>query len=135
MIEPVLVDTSLHRAFSTLYAIYVATGVVAAGALPPSLEAVGGRELSLFWILGMAAASLFAFWFSLDERWERREMVAAFLVLGLVFTYALAVLINTFWGSEFSVDRLLVGVFSLSYSVFPAWRVQFFFRKYRRPRG
>lgn len=131
-----LVDATLHRAFTALYAIYVATGVVAAFSLPPSLEAVGGRELTLLWILGMALTSLFAFWFSFNEAWERREMVAAGLVLGFVFSYALAVLWNALWGTGgFNLDRLLVGVFALSYSVFPLWRAQFFFRKYRRARG
>jgi hypothetical protein len=131
--DPVLVDTTLHRAFTITYAIYVLTGFVAVFALPPSLEAVGGRELTAFWILGMAVTSVFSLVFSLRERWQRREMISTTALFGFLLIYALAVLINAF--ADWNIDRLLVGVFSMSYSVFPGWQVQFLFRKFRKPRG
>lgn len=133
MREPVLVDSSLHHAFTELYAIYVATGIVAAFSLPPSLEIVGGRGLTYLWIFGMAVIAATSLVWSLREQWQRREMICTSLLLMFLFVYVLAVLIAGF--ATGSLDRILVGVFSTSYLVFPAWRVTFFFRKLRKPRG
>jgi len=130
MREPVLVDSSLHRAFSALYAVYVATGILAAFTLPPSLESVGGPELTRFWILGLAVTSATSLWFSLNEKRERREMISTILLLACLAIYSSALLIYGF--AEWDLNRLMIGTFTLSFLVLPLWRVQWFFRKYRQ---
>ena len=134
MREPVLVDSSLHRAFSALYAVYVVTGILAAFTLPPSLESVGGPELTRFWILGLAVTSATSLFFSLNEKRERREMISTILLLACLAIYSAAILIYGF--GAWDLNRLMIGTFTLSFLVLPLWRVQWFFRKYRTvPRG
>lgn len=130
MREPVVVDSTLHRAFTALYAIYVVTGILAAFSLPPSLETVGGTELTRFWILGLGVTSALSLWFSLNEKHERRELLTAILLVACLAIYSVAVLVNGF--STWNLDRLMVGTFSLSFLILPLWRVQWFFRKYRK---
>jgi hypothetical protein len=132
--EPVIVDSTLHRAFTTLYAVYVVAGGLAAFTLPPSLESVGGPELTRFWILGLAVTSLCSFLFSLSEKCERREMISTILLLACLAIYSSALLIYGF--GQWDLNRIVVGTFTLSFLILPSWRVQWFYRKYRTvPRG
>jgi len=130
--EPVIVDSTLHRAFSTLYGVYVATGAVAAFTLPPSLESVGGPELTRFWILGLAVTAATSLFFSLNEKRERKEMVSTILLLACLAIYSCALLIYGF--AEWDINRLVVGTFTISFLVLPTWRVLWFYRKYRQVR-
>jgi hypothetical protein len=132
MREPVLVDSSLHRAFTALYGVYVATGILAAFTLPPSLESVGGPELTRMWIVGLAITSATSLWFSLNEKRERKEMISTTLLIGCLAIYSAAILIYGF--AAWDLNRLVVGTFTLSFLVLPLWRVQWFYRKYRTVR-
>jgi hypothetical protein len=127
--EPVIVDSTLHRAFTALYAVYVAVGVLAAFTLPPSLESVGGPQLTRVWIVGLAVTSLCSLIFSLSEKCERREMISSILLLACLAIYSSALLINGF--AQWDINRLVIGTFTLSFLVLPLWRVQWFYRKYR----
>jgi len=133
MREPVLVDSSLHRAFTITYGIYVAAAIVAGFSFPPSLEAVGGTDITRFWLLGLGITSTFSLFFSLSETRQRKETVSTLLLVGFLAGYSTALLWNS--GVKGNLDLLMVGVFTLSFVVFPVWRVQFFYRKFRKPRG
>ena len=131
--KPVIVDTSLHLAFTVTYAIYVVTGILAAFALPPSLEAVGGREVTVFWILGLGVTSAFALLWSLRERWQRREMITGSLLLTFLLTYPLSVLIHG--AAKGNLDWVVLSFLTLALSPLVGWRVIFFFRKFRKPKN
>ena len=130
MREPVLVDSSLHRAFSALYAIYVAVGILASFALPPSVETVGGADLTRFWIVALGVISTTSFIFSLSEKRERKEMVSTGLLAACLAIYPVALLINGV--ASWDLNRLVIGVFTVAFLPLPLWRVQWFFRKYRK---
>ena len=131
--KPVVVDTTLHLAFTVGYAILVITGILAAFALPPSLEIVGGREVTVLWIIGLGVTSALSLAFSLKEKWQRREMVSTSLLLCLLVIYPLAVLISAI--NAGNQDRVVLASLTLFLSVFPAWRVQYIYRKYRKPKN
>ena len=133
MLEPVVVDNSLHRAFTITYAIYIATAIIAAFSFPPSLEAVGGVDITRFWLIGLGVTSAFSLVFSLSEARQRAEMISTGLLLAFLIVYSSALGINA--GTQRNLDLLMVAVFTTSFIVAPAWRVQFFYRKYRKPRG
>jgi hypothetical protein len=130
--EPVIVDSSLHRAFTALYTVYVATAILAAFTLPPSLASVGGPELTRFWMLGLGITSAASLWFSLSEKRERREMMSTILLCACLAIYSAALLIYGF--AEWDMNRLVIGTFTLSFLPLPLWRVLWFFRKYRTVR-
>lgn len=136
MREPVVVDSSIHRAFTVLYGVYVITGILASFSLPPSVQAVGGTDLTKFWILGLAVTAASSLIFSLCESRERKEMISTALLSGFLAIYSGALLIYGFANGD--LDRVVVGVFASSFLVFPLWRVMWFYRKYRTaqvPRG
>jgi hypothetical protein len=132
MHEKVIVDASIHRAFTVTYAIYLTTACIASFSLPPSLQAVGGEDLTALWLLGLGATAAFSLFFSLQESRQRREMISTSLQLAFLISYSVALLWNGV--SNWNVDLIMVGVFTTSFSVMPMWRVLFFFRKYRKPR-
>ena len=133
MREPVVVDNTLHKAFTVTYAIYIATAIIAAFSFPPSLEAVGGVDITRIWFLGLGGTSLFSLVFSLQEKHQRKEMVSTGLLLAFLAAYPIALGINA--GAKWNADLLMVATFTLSFIPLPAWRVLFFFKKYRKPRG
>lgn len=133
MREPVLVDSSLHRAFTVTYGIYIAAATIAAFSFPPSLEAVGGTDITRFWLLGLGVTSAFSLLFSLKESRQRKEMISTLLLIAFLTGYSIALLWNS--AAKSNLDLLMIGVFTLSFLPAPAWRVQFFYRKYRKPRG
>jgi uncharacterized membrane protein YqjE len=130
MREPVLVDSSLHRAFSALYAIYVAAAILASFALPPSVETVGGQDLTRFWIVALGIISTTSFVFSLSEKRERKEMISTALLVACLAIYPVALLING--AAIWDLNRLVIGVFTVSFLPLAVWRVLWFFRKYRK---
>lgn len=133
MKDPVIVDSSLHKAFTILYSIYILTAIVASFALPPSLEAVGGADLTKFWIVGLGVASVFSFVFSRNRKHERREMLSTCILVGALVVYSAAFL---YYGvTQMDLDRITLAVFTSSFAVLPGWRVLFFYKKYRKPRG
>ena len=119
-----IVDTTLHTAFTALYGIFVLTGIIAIFAFPHPLVA------ALFWVLGLGVVSALSLVFSLRERWGRREMISTSILSALLVIYSASVLI---WGLQSGhLSGLLVGVFSLSYAVFPLWRVRYLFKRYQK---
>lgn len=134
--EPVIVDSSIHRAFTVLYGVYVITGALASFSLPPSVQAVGGTDLTRFWILGLAVTAATSLVFSLRESRERKEMISTGLLCGFLAIYSAALLINGIGAGN--LDRVVIGTFASSFLVLPMWRVMWFYRKYRKvqvPRG
>lgn len=133
MPDPVVVNSTLHRAFTTTYAVYILTAILAAFALPPSLEAIAGTAVAQFWFFGLGVTALFSLVFSLKETWQRKEMISTSLLVAFLVCYSGAILWN---GIKNELpDLLVVGMFTLSFSVMPSWRVFFFFTKFRNPRG
>ena len=125
-----IVDTTLHTAFTALYGIFVLTGIIAIFAFPHPLVAVTSREAALFWVLGLGVVSALSLVFSLRERWGRREMISTSILSALLVIYSASVLI---WGLQSGhLSGLLVGGFSLSYAVFPLWRVRYLFKRYQK---
>jgi len=133
MREPVLVDNTLHQAFTVTYAIYILTAIIAAFSFPPSIEAVGGVDITRIWFMGLGLTSAFSLVFSLSESRQRREMISTSLLLAFLVAYPLALIVNG--ANKLNLDLIMVAVFTLSFLPFMAWRVLFFFRKYRKPRG
>ena len=84
------------------------------------------------WVVGLGVTSLLSFIFSVKEEWQRREMISTSLLLAALIIYPVAMMINAI--NTENLERAALAFLTLYFSVFPAWRVNYIYRKHRKPK-
>lgn len=131
---PVLVDSSIHTAFTIKYVIYALFGALAALFGSETLEAVAGEPVARVigsLICGLSIAAAIASHFSLnDPVWEKVELYATIATVSFIGTYcAFATWLVVVMGDD---SRIPLAMIAAALIVFPMWRVIQIIKKLRR---
>lgn len=130
--QPILVDTSLNKAFAVKYAVYALFGLSGVVTHIPSLAFIVG-EVAATVLAGIVAVSgalaSVAAWNSIKlGKWVKRELYATIVLVVFVAVYDIALIYLAVIGEG---NRINLAIIAAALLVMPFWRIRYILKSTR----